>query len=415
MAAAAKTQDERDPIELAVLLIRAQQKKLVRLQGKLSARQMRIVRTALADIQARLLAFEGGVWNEARFRATMQMLAEGIATMTGTAIAQVTRDLGLVSMESQAATARFLATMDRQFVGAALRPLRFDTLAWWEENYDNIGRVRIRQYPNSFRRYGATVTSKIEQSIGKTVLVGEPWYKARDEVWALTRDIVQGRQWMVDRIVRTESSGVWNSTSLAAMAEEDEEDDPMFKKLVAHFDDATGRDSVMLHGQTRPHDKPFYDAVNGITYMAPPNRPHDREIVVPWRKSYEDEFGDFTSETATDYDPKLHGKRKRLESTKRPPSGELPRKPRRRPDPTRPSPRTRVDQLKMLRGQRRDLTEDLRKTRGRISGLEADIRARGTAAPGGMRDALRTQTELRTSLRKQLEEYGTWIDQVGRM
>jgi hypothetical protein len=106
---------------------------------------------------------------------------------------------------------------------------------------------------------------------------------------------------MVDRIVRTETATIYNATTMAALHAENEPDDPMLKKLVATFDAATGQDSRLLHGQTRRLSEPFVDVTTGREYMAPPNRPNDREIVVGWRKSWGDDR-EFDQETSIESD-----------------------------------------------------------------------------------------------------------------
>ena len=173
----------------------------------------------------------------------------------------------------------------------------------------------------------------------------------------------------------------------------------MHKKLVSTFDTVTGRDSVKLHGQTRLVNKPFYDSVNGISYMAPPNRPHDREIIVPWRTSYGEDFEDYTVETADGYDPEVHGERARL-LTKRPIAN----------DPTRPSVRDRRDQLRNLRHQRAGSVDDLRTAREDIEAL-----AQSNRDPRSYRQELISLTQRRNLLRRKVEEVSTWIDQVEAM
>ncbi len=56
------------------------------------------------------------------------------------------------------------------------------------------------------------------------------------------------------------------------------------KILSATFDDRTGWDSYQVHGQIRRIDEPFVSAFG--RYMHPPNRPNDREVVVPHRLSW---------------------------------------------------------------------------------------------------------------------------------
>jgi len=52
-----------------------------------------------------------------------------------------------------------------------------------------------------------------------------------------------------------------------------------FKILVATFDNVTGTDSLFVHLQERPIDRPFEDN-RGHLYQHPPNRPWDREVVL---------------------------------------------------------------------------------------------------------------------------------------
>jgi hypothetical protein len=68
------------------------------------------------------------------------------------------------------------------------------------------------------------------------------------------------------------------------MLEEDTPDSPMLKRLVSTFDSKTGRDSIRVHGQVRPVREMFFDGTR--YYMAPPNRPYDRELLVPHRPEW---------------------------------------------------------------------------------------------------------------------------------
>jgi hypothetical protein len=58
----------------------------------------------------------------------------------------------------------------------------------------------------------------------------------------------------------------------------------MLKRLVSTFDSKTGRDSIRVHGQVRPVRDPFFDG--NRYYQAPPNRPNDREVLVPHRAEW---------------------------------------------------------------------------------------------------------------------------------
>lgn len=268
-------------------LIEAQHRTIAAHQHKLSARMRRITAQAMAQTRRRIDEMAPGSWGEASARATLVTLARGFADMHGGHVTGLTAGVAGVTKASQQHAAAYLHALDQHYTGVA-RPLAFDTLGWWETTNAKIGQVRLRQYSQSLQLYGAASVRQIEDELAKTVLLGETWDVARSKVHQVVKGVVGDREWMVDRIVNTEVSAAYNGTQLEALLSEHSDADPMLKKLVAVFDARTGRDSMALHGQTRKVDEPFFDPYFGVTYMAPPNRPHDREVVVGWRTSYGD-------------------------------------------------------------------------------------------------------------------------------
>lgn len=400
MAARDPSEELAQTIAVAMFLV---EEGLQKIRGKITRRALRLINEKLGQIETQLMTMKPDSWSATRAKAVQAVLRRGLAELTADSVRQTAREMATVSLEARNQMTRYLTTLDKAFTGA-VQPISFDSLSWWEQTAAGINRTRVRYYTNSWQRYGASTTIGIENAIAKRVLVGERWDLARDEVWSAVREQVGNRQWMVDRILRTETSAAWNGTALEAMREEDrtsrEDDleyDPMFKKLVSTFDDVTGRDSVVLHGQTRPVDQPFYDSVNGITYMAPPNRPLDREVVVPWRQSYGEEFEDYTVETADGYDPDIHGERARLQA-RRPISN----------DPTKPSVRERRDQLRNLRAQRAKAVDELREARLAVTELEQKD-------PRAYREELIHLTNRRQFLTTKVSEMTSWIDQIEAM
>jgi hypothetical protein len=253
--------------------------------------------------------------------------------MTHKQVGDLNESLVQVMKMSATDAGKFISAMDRKFTGIA-RPMRFDSMAWFEQKHKGIGKVRLREFSKSFKRYGAGSVTKIEDIIAKNILTGESWDKARQEVWSITRDVVGDKQWMVDRIVRTETSAAYNGMTMAALHEEDTMDEPMLKKLVATFDSVTGKDSARVHGQVRKLKDMFFDGLR--SYNAPPNRPHDREVVVGWRASWgdDDDMADFDDVTAVPDDETWKGRLGGDVPTRKPPV----RPPR--PPPLPPTPAT---------------------------------------------------------------------------
>ena len=268
-----------DPIDI----VAAMASDIDRFGNSMGARTTRLAREAIAGLQADLTDRSIGEWGIASKAAAMAQIQTGIDALALRQAAVLEGSIATVAGASQRRLVGLLGALDRRYLGSPT-PVRFDTLAWLEGNTAQLSRSRLQAFRGSFQRYGAAAVAEIEDALGKLALTGQPWTRARPQVYAAIRGVVGDRQWMVDRILRTETSAIYNGTTLAAMIEEDSEASPMLKRLVATFDRVTGRDSVAVHGQVRPVREPFSDGRR--SYMAPPNRPHDREIVVPHRGAW---------------------------------------------------------------------------------------------------------------------------------
>jgi uncharacterized protein with gpF-like domain len=105
--------------------------------------------------------------------------------------------------------------------------------------------------------------------------------------------IFDRERWRAERIVRTEASYAYGVSNQRCLHEVAKQVPRLMKRLVTTWDERTGKDSMRLDGQTVPYDQPFVwmkktkAGVERIEYMAPPNRPNDRETVIPWRSDYQ--------------------------------------------------------------------------------------------------------------------------------
>lgn len=268
-----------DPIDI----VAAMHSDIDRFGNQMGARTTRLAREAIVGLQADLSDMSIGQWGMASKAAAMVQLQHGIETLALRQAAVLDGTLPAITLASQGRMVELLTVLDRKFLGAP-SPLRFDTLAWLENNTAQLSRSRLQIFPRSFARYGAAAVKEIEDELAKLALTGQPWTKARPAVFKAIRGVVGDRQWMVDTILRTETSAMYNGTNLAAMIEEDTPESPMLKRLVATFDKVTGQDSRLVHGQIRPVREPFNDGKR--FYMAPPNRPRDREVLVPHRGAW---------------------------------------------------------------------------------------------------------------------------------
>ncbi len=398
-----KTEPESDLTAeaLAAALALFLQNKLQELYDNIAARQLRMMEAELEVVHVEIEELPDEPWSNTRRAAVIAIIALAMRRISSASLAQMKRDLSVISLESRNAMVSYLDELDTKILGDTTK-LKSDTMEWWEKAEADIRKKRMRQYTASWRRYAAVVTQQIVDALEKAVQIGKPWSVANTAVWSTIRHVVKKTQWMVDGILKTEASAAWNGTALAVMIAENSSTDPMMKKLVTTFDRRTGRDSVALHGQTRPVNEPFYDRVNGITYMAPPNRPRDREMIVPWRASYEAVFDDYTRDSALGYDPEIHGKRKRLSGA--PKGAPKPAPKITAKDAQRAGRAKRAARLRVMRAERRRAVEELRRTRTTIEAMRQNSSTDPTT--------LIELTALRAQLRHKVEEQSSRIESI---
>lgn len=258
---------------------------LKRLSGDALDRQIRLVTATIRQMKREIATSHRGTWTRLSRQSALAVLQAGLGDLYRRQGAALGEDLQRAATVSWKDARVYLRAADKAYLGA-FRPLRFEGVDWIEREARLVGQTRLAAYQQSLARYGVSLSRAVEEAAGRAVMLGRSFEHAIDEVADRLRAEAGLREYEIRRLVQTEVSAAYNAVQLDALLAEDTPDDPMMKRLVATFDRKTGRDSVLLHGQVRLVREPFYDASHGRSYMAPPNRPHDREIVVGWRKGY---------------------------------------------------------------------------------------------------------------------------------
>jgi hypothetical protein len=138
--------------------------------------------------------------------------------------------------------------------------------------------------PGVLDRYDSNVIRKFEEQVQLRLMTRQTWAEARDGLVKSSPFLQQAPMSWAQRILRTESANAHNRAGWEAMRQSNELLGDMLRILCATFDSRTGADSYAVHGQIRRVDEPF-ESWFGL-YMHPPNRPNDREVVVPHRMSW---------------------------------------------------------------------------------------------------------------------------------
>lgn len=162
--------------------------------------------------------------------------------------------------------------------------------ALFQRVYKGVEPSLMDRFRRSKRLYGPPVVAKIRLELAKGLVQGKT---VDDMVSAVagTGGIFDGQRWRAERIVRTELAWAHNHTQFQTMRALRDSGGPTHKKLLETFDDRTGNDSKILHGQIRRIDEPFvYDPPPGERGYPPfqvgPGRPNDRSVTVPWRPEW---------------------------------------------------------------------------------------------------------------------------------
>lgn len=199
-------------------------------------------------------------------------------------------------------TINYLNGMEQTFQGVASAPLALDEAAMFQQSVVGARSSILRRLGSSgtgapgapgaevvakqgiLDRYGLNVIGNFEETLTTGVLGRKSWDEVKADLIGQS-PFLQGKPaFWAERIVRTEMMGAYNRASWESNREADDQLGDMVKILSATFDDRTGSDSFAVHGQIRYPDEAF-ESWFGL-YQHPPNRPNDREIVVPHRISW---------------------------------------------------------------------------------------------------------------------------------
>lgn len=151
----------------------------------------------------------------------------------------------------------------------------------------------LRRYRLQSRNWSTSAISQMERKLSISAATGKSLEDVVDDLLGV--DGFEGERYRAERIVRTEMAYAHGNAKLRSLEGIGEElDQPMFKRIIETFDDRTGDDSFVLHGQTVPIGEPFTWKTKRrgswvvLEYMHPPNRPNDRAVVIPWDPSWEE-------------------------------------------------------------------------------------------------------------------------------
>lgn len=151
----------------------------------------------------------------------------------------------------------------------------------------DTSKLLVTKYQTNLDAYGNDLVTQITNGLF-SASIGETSY---GEVVQRIGNFFNAEEWKLHRIVRTELHNIYNIGKINAMGELASDEIPDLMKALMHKMDArTGQDSIYAARNLGPVpiDQPFIYVWNGKRreFMAPPDRPNDRAILVPYRQEW---------------------------------------------------------------------------------------------------------------------------------
>jgi hypothetical protein len=273
-----------------------------------------IMTRASADLESRLREAEGlggpgaGSFTATQMRVTLNQIEDVLRSIRPMLSSTVVSSASSVATASTKETIAYLEAAERSFKGSA-QGLMLNEAAIMDRVSSGMEASVLRRLATSgepqsslaephlgklgiLDRYGLNVVGKFEEIMQRRFITRAPWNDVRNELIEQSPFLVGRRaeegagvatRW-AERILRTETMNAHNRAGWQTIVEANKTLKDTIKILVAVFDNRTASDSYAVHGQIRYPEQPF-DSWWG-SYMHPPNRPNDREVVVPHRMSW---------------------------------------------------------------------------------------------------------------------------------
>jgi hypothetical protein len=252
------------------------------LEDSESKRVIKAYRRVRQDLRDRLDTLPAGSFSAQRTRAALVQIdgalvamKEGVLTEMDSS-AQDSAEMGLGHLT------RELKKWDKKFLGA-ITPINLNVV----KVATDTKKYLFNQYDSSLDAYNSQLRGEFARQLMDAAIAGDPMSAVIQRI----SQIFLGEEWKIERLVRTELHNIYSMGKLNGMVDLADGELPDLKKTLYHpMDKRTGKDTIRLsrNNPIVPVDEPFKENSTGKwkTYMAPPNRPNDRAILIPYRDSW---------------------------------------------------------------------------------------------------------------------------------
>lgn len=277
-----------DPVVQAT--VRTTIERVEKLEEKEATRLLRTFKQIRQDLRDRLDILSGDTFTAQNQRGVLIQVDAAIGAINQSLKSEMVESGERLAILGSEDTIREINRFNKEFTGAII-PLNINAALNATESRNFL----VNRYQASIDAYSMDLRGSITANLSSLSLQQVPF----DTVIRKLGKFFIGEEWKLRRIARTELHNTYNLSKINAF-DDAKETIPNLKKTLFHPIDArTGEDSKQLKAsdQVVDIDKPFRFVFvrtlsDGTTkrevreFMAPPDRPNDRAVLIPFREEW---------------------------------------------------------------------------------------------------------------------------------
>jgi len=242
---------------------------------------------AAEQLKLQLMAVNSNTFTETRLKSTMLQIELFMQALESRLSSSIFESSEFVFDQALSDCVTEINKFEKEYAGSALI-IPIDTI----QDSTDPRNVLINQFSSSIKSYNDSTRANIQNVMTQALIQGKTYSQVVNDI----DNEIKSSFWKAHRIVRTEMHQIYNVSKMDGMTQIKEKYLPDLKKMLIHpMDSRTANDSKTLAAKNPivDIDKPFKYKYNGElrVFMAPPERPNDRAILIPVRNEYLDGNG----------------------------------------------------------------------------------------------------------------------------
>lgn len=261
--------------------------KLSTLEEKQAQKLLKSLRVVRTELMSRLATIPEGTFSEQQLNVTLVQVQTAIEAINKKLKDEMFTSGDIFAARGVSDLITEINRMNKKFIGSVI-PLNLDAIMVANDTQNFL----VNKYEASIDAYTSDLRAQITGQLLNSVIARDTTQRTVSQLVGSVGKFFVGEEWKLTRIARTEFHGVYNYSKINGMLEVRDETLPDLMKTLMHpMDKRTGADSKALAQENPiiPIDEPFIQVWDGKkrTFMAPPNRPNDRAVLVPYRKEWD--------------------------------------------------------------------------------------------------------------------------------